>query len=183
MPSFDVGYFQSYKWASEPEIFGKMMNLRLRDCKKIEKIKELAEREKPVIVHFRFGDYLAEENFGIPSSQYYREAVNAIRERTSRDRTFWIFSDDVEKAKVIIDEISLQKTKYFSSNQFSSSETFEIMRMGTDYVIANSTFSWWAAFLRYSRAGIVVAPTPWFKGLPTPADLIPLEWIQIEAVF
>jgi hypothetical protein len=180
---FEIGYFQSYRWAAEPEVFGKLMKLELHQNDRIKKYKTLADFDEPVVMHFRFGDYLAEAHFGIPSAEYYTEAITAISKESFEARMYWIFSDDMQKAREVIARIGIEKATFFSSEDFSTSETLEIMRLGHDYVIANSTFSWWAAFLRHNRTGLVVAPSPWFKSLPVPEDLIPPEWIQKSAHF
>jgi hypothetical protein len=58
----------------------------------------------------------------------------------------------------------------------SPSETLELMRYGRAYVIANSSFSWWGAYLRMNHRASVYAPKKWFKGMEDPADLIPPDW-------
>lgn len=179
----NIGYYQSYKWADDPKVFSKLMNLKLINSRKIHDLQVESKKKKPVVVHFRFGDYLAEEDFGIPSMNYYKEAVALINQESSAPRLFWVFSDDIIKAKEISKEIGIEDPRCFTSDEFSPSETLEVMRLGTDFIIANSTFSWWAAFLRHERDGIVVAPTPWFKGMDSPQELIPPDWIQLPAHF
>ena len=61
----------------------------------------------------------------------------------------------------------------------STALTFEIMRLGYGYVLANSTFSWWAAYLTRNLEVEVVAPEPWFIGHPDPDLLIPRDWHRI----
>jgi len=55
-----------------------------------------------------------------------------------------------------------------------------VMRHGKDYVIANSSFSWWAATLRFDRSARVIAPQPWFLGQEEPKDLIFSNWGRME---
>ena len=55
------------------------------------------------------------------------------------------------------------------------------MRLGRGYVIANSTFSWWAAYLSLNPGVEVVVPSPWFMGMEDPGELIPPNWKQLDA--
>jgi hypothetical protein len=64
---------------------------------------------------------------------------------------------------------------------FAPAETLELMRHCHAYVIANSTFSWWGAYLSYNFDSIKVGPTPWFKGEPSPKDIIPRSWKTFQA--
>lgn len=180
---FHVGYFQSYKWGVEPEVFSKLMNLKLKSEQNILSLKNEADELSPVIIHFRFGDYLTEELFGIPSINYYKKAIGILNSHSNTNRNYWIFSDDIEKARVASITLGIESVRYFSSDQLSPSETLEVMRFGSDFIIANSTFSWWAAFLRYDRRGQVISPTPWFKGMTGPNELVPETWIQLPAQF
>jgi len=58
----------------------------------------------------------------------------------------------------------------------SSASTLEAMRFGRGYVIANSTFSWWGAYLSHTDHAEVIAPDPWFQGMDSPDSLIPRNW-------
>lgn len=180
---FHVGYFQSYKWGEEPKVFNKLMKLKLKSEQRILRLKNEANEISPVIIHFRFGDYLAEKHFGIPSINYYKNAIKILNDHSTTKRIYWIFSDDIEKAREASNTLGIESVRYFSSDQLSPSETLEVMRFGSDFIIANSTFSWWAAFLRYNRGGRVISPTPWFKGMNGPNELVPETWIQIPAQF
>ncbi len=180
---FHIGYFQSYKWAEESDIFKKLMKLKLKNQQNVLDLKNEADELNPVIIHFRFGDYLEEELFGIPSIKYYESAVEAINSFSTTNRHFWVFSDEIEKARESINLLGIESVRYFNSDQFSPSETLEVMRFGSDFIIANSTFSWWAAFLRYNRGGRVISPTPWFKRMSGPNDLVPESWIQLPSQF
>ena len=59
--------------------------------------------------------------------------------------------------------------------------TLQAMRLGRGYVIANSTFSWWAAYLSLNPGVEVVAPSPWFMGMEDPKELIPPNWKKFDA--
>ena len=65
--------------------------------------------------------------------------------------------------------------------QLESYEILNLMRYGSGYIIANSTFSWWAAYMSRCDDPIVVAPNPWFRGMPSPSHLIPDNWTTVEA--
>jgi hypothetical protein len=57
------------------------------------------------------------------------------------------------------------------------------MKYGSAYVIANSSFGWWAAYLKKDKNARVFAPSPWFANLPEPCDLFPPEWILTPSDF
>jgi hypothetical protein len=180
--TLNVGYFQSFFWAENPIVYKKLMELKLEEKQNLKVLVSQAQEESPVVIHFRFGDYLV-EHFGIPSINYYEKAVELIRSFSEEERNFWIFSDDISMAQDRIQNLNLKNTKFFSSNDFTTAESFQIMRLGHDYVIANSTFSWWAAFLSYNKGGTVVCPEPWFKNSINPEKLIPDHWLRLPAQY
>ncbi len=175
------GYFQSYRWASIPEVYSQLMKLEppVRS-KKLQDLIERATRESPVIVHVRLGDYLSESAFGIPSADYYSRGIETAAQ-VSGSKNIWIYSDSIDIAKQTFPTIEGLSYSWIEEVEFSASQTFQSMRYGSAYVIANSTFSWWAAFLRYESKAIVIAPDPWFKFADDPKDLIPKEWVVFPA--
>ena len=178
-PKLYVGYFQSYVWASA--VRKEMMSLRIIEpSMDLLDYKALADSEKPLIVHVRLGDYVGIESFGIPSKMYYEEALS-LQNKNSRFNKIWLFSNEPEEALEFIPKIYQDIVRVIPEISNSPSETLELMRHGVGYVIGNSTYSWWGAFLSYTDNPFVVAPSPWFKGEPSPNDLIPPNWLQIEA--
>jgi hypothetical protein len=174
-----VGYFQSYRYAE--------LSRSLLSMAKISKagpeltfLESIARVETPLVVHCRFGDYLQEEDFGIPSSKYYSSAIEKLLERNNFN-CIWVFSDDLEKAKEKLSLVERLPVRWINSVDASVASTLQAMRLGHGYVVANSSFSWWAAFLSVNSAAEVVAPSPWFKGMDDPKDLIPLNWHQVDA--
>ncbi len=171
-----VGYFQSYVWPTEPEVRRILCGLRLRKpSDEISKFRQLAISEIPLVVHVRLGDYKTESNFGIPGDSYYDEAITELWE-TGQYKKIWLFSDEPEAAICKIPQKYRCFVRTLDAIDNSATQTFEVMRFGKGYVIANSTFSWWAAFLSYENAPTVVAPTPWFAGMNSPELLIPGNW-------
>lgn len=176
-----IGYFQTYKFASETRV-----NKVLKTMCPVNKSSDLSEFAKlameisPLVVHVRLGDYKAEKHFGIPSDDYYRAAIDELW-KSGKYGEIWIFSDEPELAKEKFLEIPNSNFRWFDDSKLSPGETLELMRYGEGYVIANSTFSWWGAFLSYSENADVIAPSPWFAGMDSPIDLIPPRWLTRKA--
>jgi len=177
-----IGYFQSFRFQT-PEIL-----ILLKDSfqrlqgKELSKIKILGLAEKPLIVHVRLTDYLDEPNFGIPSNSFYFNAIRQIY-NPSIHKKIWLYSDEIEKA---MDRIPIELhsvTRPFKSVDDNENATLVAMSQGHDFVIANSTFSWWAARLSVNPDATVVYPSPWFKGIPEPIDLFPPHWRPFPAEF
>jgi hypothetical protein len=175
-----VGYFQSSKWASGlREQLDKRIALNIISPRLVE-YQELARVEKPLIVHMRLGDYLDEGGFGIPSQNYYRAAINNLVARGSFEK-IWLFSDEPDKAIDMLPPDLPIENRIIYNPDFSSAETLEVMRMGLGYVIANSTFSWWGAYLSYTSNPPVIYPVPWFKTVQPPRELTPETWEGLNA--
>ncbi len=174
-----LGYFQSYRY---------LQDLGVKNCSKflepLEKTSELLDlianalAQKPIFVHVRLGDYLAEKQFGIPKTDYYRRALNKL---DGKCRKIWIFSDDLRIAKSILPSEFNSNYFFVDDRNLSPAQILYLLRFGEDYVIANSSFSWWGAALSLNPACKVIAPDPWFTGMPEPKDLIPPHWYREKA--
>ena len=179
--NFQIGYFQSYLAAAHADVFEEMNLILPRDLSQHAlEILSQAESKRILVIHIRLTDYLAESNFGIPSSSYYSKALNfALSQRSFSD--VWVFSDEVELARQRAQlDVDLPVT-WFSDLDLSTAETFTVMRQGYGFIIANSSFSWWAARLSTAADPLIIAPKPWFKNLDEPDNLIPPEWVRIDA--
>ena len=176
------GYFQTWRFAEllDPNIF---LNLDIKSPSKwYRDMRSAALQERPIIIHIRIGDYLEQQNsyFGILSESYYLDALSRIR-NMGVTSSVWLFSDDMQKAKQIHPNLTKLIKIFVEAPQDSfPGEELLLMSLGSANVIANSTFSWWGAYLnRYSE--IKIAPSKWFKLAPDPDDLIPDNWVRITS--
>ena len=144
-----VGYFQCWQYASNPFVFEKMMKIRpVIFSGRLNVLIDEISRVNPIILHIRLGV-----------------------------RPIWVFSDEPEEAIAIVKLSGIQDYRLMEEVDGSPEQTFELMRHGSGYVIANSTFSWWAAFLRYDRSSPVCMPQPWFKSQEDPEGIFPPGWL------
>jgi hypothetical protein len=174
-----VGYFQSYRYVEKSRQY--LLKAKIHSVgPELEELNLVAKEEMPLVVHLRFGDYLLEENFGIPSREFYSTGISKLLARGSC-KSIWVFSDDLPKAREKLDLKNTLPIRWINSVDDSVVATLQAMRFGRAYVIANSTFSWWAAYLSLNPSVEVVAPSPWFMGMEDPKELIPPNWEQLDA--
>src|SRR5262249_30437902 len=134
-----------------------------------------------VSVHIRRGDYYNSKEtlrvHGILPEEYYRKAVNFITQNSSPSPRFFIFSDDAESAGLIgIPSATIVSGK-ITTTHF---EDFYLMQQCRHSIIANSSFSWWAAWLNDNREKVVIGPQNWFnEGPKDTQDLLPERWIRL----
>jgi hypothetical protein len=138
----------------------------------------IAGAQNSVSLHFRRGDYVslksASNVHGTASIEYYANAVKLITEKTGRGN-FFVFSDEIEWVK---DNFPLSDATYVSG--LSGIEDMHLMSKCRNNIIANSSFSWWAAWLNNNSNKTVVAPRQWFADATIDTkDLIPKAWIRI----
>lgn len=131
-----------------------------------------------VSIHIRRGDYLTpyyKSAVGESCTlEYYEKAISIINEKVE-DPTFFVFSDDIEFAK---QNLKANKIVFVDHNKADDSwQDMYLMSKCKHNIIANSTFSWWAAYLNKNREKIIIAPELWWKGFDT-SDVIPDSWIK-----
>lgn len=140
--------------------------------------KEIINTES-VAVHIRRGDYLEEGNYrvygNICTLEYYKKAMDYIRRKCSHPR-FFMFSDDVEWVKENLYEPDMVLAG--SSQNRADHEDMYLMSICKHNIIANSSFSWWGAWLNRNRDKVVISPERWFNNHET-ADAICGGWIKI----
>lgn len=176
-----IGYFQSYKYAQANKKL--LQKIRIEsDGEELKFLRGISFSERPLVVHCRFGDYLKEKDFGIPSAEYYKKAILEICEQR-KFRSIWVFSDDLDLAAKKLNLEDDLPIRWINTVDNSTTSTIQAMRLGYGYVIANSSFSWWAAFLSHQADATVIAPKPWFMNLESPSELIPPTWTEIDAGF
>lgn len=181
--ALQIGYFQTYEWASRPDVFETLMQLKpLQYSKELQKFADAGKTSKRLCVHVRLTDYRLENSFGIPSFKYYKEAIGLAIESSNFDR-ITLFSDEPNSALQFIPTSYRRLVEIVPDFPGGVVETFEAMRLCDGYVIGNSTFGWWAAFLSRTKFSIVVAPSVWFRTGPSPVRLIPKHWKRLDPCF
>jgi hypothetical protein len=128
-----------------------------------------------VAIHVRRGDYVGHSRFEMAKPlAYYREAFAYLAERCVGLHAY-VFSDNILWA-----EANLRlpvPTKFLHHNAAAPHEDLRLMSACDNQIIANSTFSWWAAWLNPQPRKIICAPQTWFNTDPEAGtDLLPPEW-------
>lgn len=137
-----------------------------------------AKLQKPIACHIRRGDYVGLSSvFGMLDYQYYLTAINVLRDLGAKGPV-WIFSDSPDQ----IDDGFIQEVSGLlvrEPQNCKPSDVFHVMQSCDSFVISNSTFSWWAAYV--AKSTHVVAPNPWFRSMQEPKDLIPPSWHTLQS--
>ena len=134
-----------------------------------------------VSLHVRRGDYVTKaaykSRFSTLGPDYYARAVEAIAARAKGRPTVFIFSDDPDWAEA---NVRLEFPTHVVRQTGAAYEDIRLMAACHHHIIANSSFSWWGAWLNPLATKIVVAPATWFKD-PTrdTSTLIPGDWLRI----
>jgi len=177
------GYWQSYKYfTGSAERLRKDLVLSDSLLLPADLDGEITEN-KSVSIHIRRGDYLSFPNrliYSYCGPDYYRSAIAYISGKVP-DAIFFVFSDDIEWVKRNYTFLP-KATKYVIHNEDPSDcIDISLMRKCRHNIIANSTFSWWGAFLGEQKNKIVIAPRNWYNNKPDfiLRDLITSEWILI----
>jgi hypothetical protein len=179
------GYFQTYKYfdllKSRNPVLAK---LELKS--ESSWYKELSANicgSEFVVIHIRRGDYLSHSgDVGVLSVDYYRLAIEKLKSLGVKAR-YVVFSDDIQWAKSNLNSILPSSTFWVSPpSSGNDEESFKLMTLGSYFVIANSTYSYWAANLSESNR-MTIAPAKWFKGEDDPDELKPKHWIEQFSVW
>lgn len=139
----------------------------------------IAGAQTPVAVHVRRGDYLASGSFAACTPEYYRAAVRHVAETTGDSPTCFVFSNDPAWAR---DNLALGFDTVIVDHNDETTGHFDLhlQTLCAHNVIANSTFSWWAAWLNDSPNKCVVAPKAWFSADHTQnPDICPPSWHRL----
>lgn len=179
-----IGYFQSYKYAtSSRSTFETLRDLKLKtESPQVVRYRELSLLQSPLVVHVRRGDYVGEASFGILAPEYYQEIIKSVFS-SGRYKKIWLFSDDFIEAATCIPEDLMSEVLQVDEIDNSPASTFQVMRFGKAYIIANSSYSWWGAFLSVNQDSEVHAPFPWFRGMPSPNEMLPPSWVRHQSIF
>jgi len=176
------GYWQSYRYA---DMIRKELLEELQLKENIEnKYREVLEKINSinsVSLHVRRGDYVdnlkTRKIHNICDLEYYRKAIEIVVDKIDSP-VFFIFSDDIEWVKENLK--SDHPLIFVSKPGIKDYEELIIMSKCKHNIIANSSFSWWGAWLNVNREKIVIAPLKWNNHYQKEYKyLLPDKWIRI----
>lgn len=177
------GYWQSEKYFqnNKKQIMNDFLfKYKITDDKNLYILKKIRENNA-VSIHVRRGDYISDKNtnkfHGICSITYYQKAIQMIKRRV-KNPLFIVFSDDPTWSRSNIKD---KNAEYVNWNAGDSSWIdMYLMSHCRHNIIANSSFSWWGAWLNKIKNKVVIAPKQWFqdKSIDT-RDLVPKSWLKI----
>lgn len=174
------GYWQSEKYFyNAKDILRSEFSFKKKLDQKNQEISDLIKNTNSISLHVRRGDYVSSNNLGnVCSLKYYRNAMEYIKSEVDNP-FFFVFSDDIDWCKA-----NLNRDNIFYVNINFGQDSYkdmQLMSLCQHNIIANSSFSWWGAWLNINTNKIVVAPNKWFNNDKTVVkDIIPDDWIKIH---
>ncbi len=183
-PAYLVGYWQSEKYFKRIEKrLVKEFNFKNPLNGKNFAVANEISQNNSVSIHIRRGDYVTlpyavKMHGNICDLDYYSKAIKIIASKV-KEPHFFVFSDDISWAKENL-RIDYPKTYVNFNTDENSYEDMRLMSLCKHNIIANSSFSWWGAWLNRNVGKIVVAPKKWLND-PTKdtRDVIPDNWLKI----
>lgn len=177
--TFLFGYWQSYKYFFENSHYLKKIILdfikihQSSDKMGIAPNKNLAPQ---VAIHVRRGDYVKLKSYGLLSKDYYQQAIKYFQKEIPNAQ-FLVFSDQPNDIK---NENLFECPVVYIQSQKSSINELYLMSQCDHFITANSSFSWWGAYLGENTSKIILTPKKWFKDREPRRDFIPPDWILID---
>lgn len=144
--------------------------------------KEISMCKISCSIHIRRGDYLTNSAtnkvHGVLDMEYYKKSIELLEKRFSNNIQYFVFSDDIEW---VVDNLNIKNSIFIASDQGRCpNEDIFLMSLCDHNIIANSSFSWWGAWLNQNLEKIVISPEKWFNDASLSAkDLLPKEWIHL----
>lgn len=177
------GYWQSYKYFEEFNNQIKMDFLFKNPIKNngdtnVKNMINDIMTSNSVMVNIRRADYLNNNFHGVMGVEYINKASKIIHSRINNPRYF-VFSDDIEwcEENVKLDNMVIVNHEY-KGDRFDL--YLQLMKSCKHFIIPNSTFAWWSAWLSDNKNKIVISPKSWFTNDSINTnDLIPSNWIRI----
>jgi hypothetical protein len=181
------GSYYLYGHWQNPNYFNNIKNILIEDftLKKglnndIKSVAKTMKEVESVSVHIRRGDYINNPNnlklFSILSKEYYLKAYQVMKQKNANPY-FYVFSDDIPWCKK---NLVFDSPTFYSNADYGAYSDFFLMSQCRHNIMANSTFSWWAAYLNQNREKIVIAPNKWFNdNRINTSDLAPDGWIKL----
>jgi hypothetical protein len=176
-----IGYWQtSLYWSNKEEAIRQSFRFRNEYDEELLSVMNMISDTESVSIHIRGGDYNTDDNrklFGdICTNKYYQNAINKIEKIKGKNLKFFVFSND--DVSDIIDNKDAVYVSCLLRNSYPDWVDMMLMSKCKNNIIANSSFSWWAAYLNTNKEKMVLAPERWINGKKT-KDIWEKQWIKV----
>lgn len=177
------GYWQSERYFKDSaDLIRKDLQFAISPSAKDEEVERRIEEGDAIAVHVRRGDFVSDSAIsaihGACGLDYYQRAIAYAVNKVKNPQIF-IFSDDPSWVKQNL-RTGLPTVYVTHNNESTAIQDFRLMSLCDHQIIANSTFSWWAAWLNANPTKTVIAPARWFASDKFDTkDLLPAEWVQL----
>lgn len=144
-------------------------------------LKNDIDKKTAVSVHVRRGDYVSDSTTSqimhVCGIRYYEDAIRTIAMQVDSPH-FYIFSDDMQWVR---ENLSLPYSVTYVDQNLGKNSYIDMRLMSAckHNIIANSSFSWWGAWLNPNPTKIVIAPSRWFINSNNDSDVVPSTWVRI----
>lgn len=177
-----IGYFQSEKYFKQfrPQILESFAWQHAASGKNKSLLAQIESDDHSVALHVRRGDYVADKvtaSFhGTTTLDYYKAALKTLKIKVKHPNLY-VFSDEPDWCK---ENLKFSDPTIFVSHNTQGAEDMRLMKACRHNIIANSSFSWWGAWLNTNPQKVVIAPKQWFAHKESNTkDIIPATWQKV----
>lgn len=173
------GYWQSPKYFENiSDIIREDFTLKDRLPENIDKLKKEIENCNSLCVHVRRGDYVGNKFHDVVGKDYYDNAIEKMKSLTDIDKVY-VFSDDIKWCE---ENMHFDLPTMFVSEEYAGQKAeghLALMSACKNFIIPNSTFAWWGAWLSNNKDKKVIVPKQWFGIKFVKFDIVLKEWIKM----
>lgn len=180
-----TGYFQSFRYFSEvAEDLIRIFEYTIPTMAPTTSTTSTTKSPKNISMHVRRGDYLDEKTrtfHGLATNNYFNRSLDLLASSLENGKVN-IYSDSPEHIQ-LSDYNTNFDLSLVDDSDLGTLETIKAMSRADAFIMSNSSFSWWGAWLMRVRGGkgLVIAPRPWFAAGASAHDLLMPDWITLDA--
>ncbi len=173
------GYWQTEKYFKDIEdVIRRDFTFKLPISANCLPILDRIQKTESVCLNVRRGDFVTNPVHGALDVSYYRETEQILLEKRTQ-LTFFVFSDDIDWCR---EHIELQSPTVFVGHEYAGPKFKDYLNLMINckhFIIPNSSFAWWAAWLCNNPNKVVIAPQKWFNESEwDSSDVIPENWLK-----
>ena len=178
------GYWQSERYfARAGDVIREDLSFKTPPGEETARLLEEIAPRPAVSLHIRRGDYVSNAKYnaahGTAGLDYYARAAEAVAERMAQEPVFYAFSDDPAWVRENL-QLPFELNFVTHNTGATAHDDLRLMAACRHHIIANSSFSWWGAWLNPRKDKVVVAPKRWYagEGRDNP-DITPAGWLRL----